>query len=449
MELRAYATVLWRRKWVLVVTTLLVTAIAAIGSYRLLTPKYVASATLWVPTTGQAGANTGDILLADRLMNTYAALATSRPVLQELERTLGVPPTEVKEAVDVGFEPQTELLTIAVMSSNPEQAADIATNLAEILISQTQRTKAGRDQRVSLFAPAGVPEIPSWLGFFPTPYWREINIGLAFLVSLIVGVGLAFLFEYLDTTLYTNEQIEAVTELATLGTIPTARRRQQMAALNGSTLHGEAFRYLRTSIYMDQQKLPQTLLITSAMPGEGKSTIVANLATAVAQSGQTIIIVDADLRLPAIHKIFNVSIETGLTSILKGEATVSETLQNSHIPGVQIITSGPLSPHPAELLDSPQMLSLINELSQRSDLILFDSPSLLAVSDAAVLAPSVDGVVLVVSRAQAQQETVRAARHRLATIGAKLVGIVVNRADEDDNYYYHYASSHVNGEKTA
>src|SRR5262245_37502217 len=216
MELKLYLSILWRRKWVVIITVLIATSIIAIGSYQWLSPKYVAAATLWVPTTNSDGASTGDVLLADRLMNTYAALATSRPVLEELELRLGIPVKEVKDVVSVSFEPQTELLRINVEGSNPALAAEIATNLAEIVIRQTQRTEAGRNQRVSLFAPAGVPDMPSWLGFFPTPFWREINIGLGLIVSLIVGVGLAFLFEYLDTTLYTIEQIETVAELTTL-----------------------------------------------------------------------------------------------------------------------------------------------------------------------------------------------------------------------------------------
>jgi capsular polysaccharide biosynthesis protein len=175
-------------------------------------------------------------------MNTYAVLVTSRPVLAELEQRLGIPTKEIRGSIDVEFEAQTELLNITVEDPDPELAADVATNLASIVIVQTQRTRAGRDLRVSLFAPAAVPEIPSWLGLLSTPLWREINIALGLIVSFVVGVGLAFLFEYLDTTLYTTEQIEKVTELTKLGEIPIVKKRQQMAALNGNTLHREAFR---------------------------------------------------------------------------------------------------------------------------------------------------------------------------------------------------------------
>jgi capsular exopolysaccharide synthesis family protein len=141
-----------------------------------------------------------------------------------------------------------------------------------------------------------------------------------------------------------------------------------------------------------------------------------------------------------LHKIFGLSNQVGLTNILNQTTTVAEAIQNSNIPGVQIIPSGPLTSDPAELLDSPQVLTLIEELKQQADLVLFDTPSLLAVSDAAVLAPMVDGVVLVIGRAQAYQEAVQAARHQLAAVGAILVGIVVNRANQVSDYFYRYAS---------
>ena len=441
MELRHYLTILWRRKWVVILTVALTTIVVAIGTYSLMIPYYAASATLWVPTSDAQGATgVGDIQLADRLINTYMELSASGPVLAELEQRLGIPAAEAADIISVEPEAQTELLIITAQDPNPLRAAEIATNLAKILIKQTQRTEAGRNLRVSLFAPAGPPEDPTWWGLISTPYWREINLVLGFILGLGGGVGLAFLFEYLDTTLYTTEQIETVTELATLGEIPIARRRQPVTMLNGNSLHAEAFRYLRTSIFIDQSRSLKTLLVTSAIPGEGKSTIVANLALVLAQAGRNVIVMDADLRQPTLHRIFNLPTEVGLSNLLRQEVTLTEVLQESHIPGVKVITSGPLPSNSAELLDSPQVVALMEQLKQQPALVLIDTPSVLAVPDAAVLAPLIDGVVLVVGRAQAHQEAVQAARYQLATVNAKLVGLVVNRSDQDLDYYYRYTS---------
>lgn len=443
MELKQYFGILSKRIWVILSTAVLAASITALGSYYVLKPMYRASATVWVPTISitNNGASTGDVMVGERLINTYAALATSGPVLAQVSSRFGIPRSDLRDLVSVSFEPMTELLYIEGKHEEPRLAAGIATTVAQSVIEQARRTKAGRDLRVSLFAPAGVPDAPSWLGFFSTPYWREINIGIGLLVGIIAGIGLAFLFEYLDTTLYTKEQIESVTQLATLGEIPVVGKRQQDAVLNGHSLHGEAFRYLRTSLFFfDQQALPRTLLVTSAMPREGKSTIVANLAVAIAQAQRKVIVVDADLRLPTLHEIFRTPNKVGLSSILRQEVSLADAIQESTIPGVRVIASGPPAPNPGQLLDSPQVMTLIEELKQQADLVLFDSPALLAVSDAVVLAPIVDGVVLVVGRAQTQQEAVQTGRRHLDSVGARLMGVVVNRATFAENLYHRYAA---------
>jgi capsular exopolysaccharide synthesis family protein len=321
-------------------------------------------------------------------------------------------------------------------------ASTVATAVAESVIEQTRRTKAGRDLRVSLFASAGVPDKPTWFGIFTTPFWREINIIIALLVGLIAGVGLAFLFEYLDSTLYTKEQIESVTNLTTLGEIPYVSRGTQGTLATPNFQSSEAFRYLRTALlFFDQESFPQALMVTSAMPGEGKSTIVANLAMAMAQSQRNVVVVDADLRSPKQHTLFGVSNRTGLTTLLQQKATLPDALRQTKVPGVWVLPSGPIAADSAAMLDGPQLSTVIDELKQHADLILFDTPALLAVSDGAVLAPMVDGVMLVVGSAQAQQEAVRAARQRLDSVGAKVIGVVVNRANQSEVAYGHYAKA--------
>lgn len=439
MELRHYFAILWRRKWVVILAVVITTVVTAIGSY-LVAPQYVATATLWIPASNGQQLGSGDILYADRLINTYVQLSTSGPILKDVSKRLGIPAAQFKDTITPEPVAQTELLRINVQDTDPQMAAVVATEVAESILRQTQKTAVGRERRVSLFAEAGVPVDPTWMGIIPTPFWREINIGLGFLVGLLGGVALAFLFEYLDTTLYTTKEIETATELATLGEIPIADKRQAVTMLNGNSLHAEAFRYLRTSIFIDQSKPLQSLLVTSAIPGEGKSTVVANLALALAQSGRNVIVVDADLRQPTLHKIFNLTNNVGLSNLLKQEATLEEALQESHVPGVKVITSGNPPHNPAELLDSPQVVTLIEQLKQYQALILIDTPSLMAVTDAAVLAPLVDGVVMVVGRAQVHQEAVQAARYQLAAVNAKLVGLVVNRVVQDLDYYHRYTS---------
>jgi succinoglycan biosynthesis transport protein ExoP len=432
MELGAYLAILWRRKWVIAVTVAVTVTVVVMGTL-MMTPQYEASATLRVMTAtgGSADWVNYEVMYTDRLMNTYVEIATSRPVLGELVRRLGLgkPPQ-----IEVEILPDTELFQITVEDPNPIVAREAANALAEILVARSEELHTGKRVRdfVSVIEPAFAPSAPS-----KPPTKR--NIALGFMVGLAGGIGLAFLFENLDTTLYTTEQIKEVAELSTLGKIPTARRQRQVTFFNGNSPQGEAFRRLRTHIFTLDQGMPlQTLLVTSAEPREGKSTIVANLALAIAQSGRKVIVVDGDLRRPTLHRIFDLSNEIGLSSILKQEATLDEAAQDSKIAGVQVLTSGPLPSNPAELLGSPQMTALIEQLAQQFDMVLLDTPSLLAVTDAAVLAPTVDGVVLVVGRAQAQREAVRAAHQQLVYVKARSIGVVVNRAEQDGSYYYYH-----------
>ena len=440
MELGAYLAILWRRKWVIAVTVAVTVTVVIIGTL-MATPKYVASTTLRVLTAAGGSADwvNYDIMYTDRLMNTYIKIATSRPVLEELMQRLGLhkPPK-----IEVEILANTELIQITVEDANPIVAREAANTLAEILVVQSEELYTGKRARdfVSVVEPAVAPTAPSKAR-------KGRNIALGVVVGLAGGVGLAYLFENLDTTLYTMEQIEEATELSVLGKIPSARKRRQIALFNGNSPQGEAFRRLRTYIFtLDHDAPLQTLLVTSAEPREGKSTIVANLAFTVAQSGRKVIVVDADLRRPTLHKIFDLSNKIGLSSILTQEATLDEAVQDSKIPGVQALTSGPLPPNPAELLGSPQMTALIEQLVQQFDLVVLDTPSLLAVSDVAVLAPAFDGVVLVVGRAQAQRKAVRAARQQLADLKARSIGVVVNRAEQDGRYDYYYRKPNQRGE---
>jgi non-specific protein-tyrosine kinase len=501
MELRSYIAILWRRKWVIAVTVAVTVIIVVIGTL-MATPTYVATTTLRVLTVTHGSVDwvEHDIVYAERLMNTYAEIATSRPVLEELVLRLGL---DKLPEIEVEIVPATELMQITVEDSNPILAREAANALAETLVAQTKElytgggkaareilgeqlaqieeeldqvrreyenlvtqspedseritatsrsielkqetyarlleqyerarvTEAMRANMLSIAELAVVPQAPS------KPR-KVLNIALGFMVGLAGGVGLAFLFENLDTRLYTTEQIEGVTELSVLGKIPTARRQRQIALFNGNSPQEEAFRHLRINIFTLDHDAPfQTLLITSAEPREGKSTIVTSLALAIAQSGRKVVVVDSDLRRPTLHKVFDLSNKVGLSSVLSQEITLEEAVQDSQVSGIQVLTSGPLPSNPAELLGSPHMTALIEQLARQVDTVLFDAPSLLAVTDAAVVAPIVDGVVLVVGRAQARREAVRAACKQLTDVKAKSIGAVVNRAERDRSYDYYY-----------
>ncbi len=190
----------------------------------------------------------------------------------------------------------------------------------------------------------------------------------------------------------------------------------------------EAFRTLRTNIQFKSLDKPvRTLLVTSSAPGEGKSTVVANLAVSLAQTGAAVVAVDCDLRSPSLHTIFGLPNERGLTSLmLAGDTQVREFLQRSEAGGVDVLTSGPLPPNPAELLGSKRMEAVIRELRDMADYVIFDTPPVLSVTDAAVLATRMDGSMLVLSAGKARRDAAKKAKRTLEELSAHFLGVVVN-----------------------
>lgn len=300
---------------------------------------------------------------------------------------------------------------------------------------EARLAEAMRASSITVVEPAIEPEVPS------RPR-KTLNIMLGALVGLAGGTGLAFLFESLDTTLYTTEQVRAIAGLPILGKIPAVKIHELGGAgriaiyMNGDSSQAEAYRLLRTHIFSLNYDGPlKTLLITSAEREEGKTTVVANLAQAMAQAGRKVVAVDADLRLPALHQVFGLPNEVGLSSVLEQRASLTEALQDTRIPRLQVLTSGPLPSNPSELLGAPEMAASLETLAQAFDIVLLDTPSLLAVADAVVLAPLVDGVAVVVGLAQARREAVQAVLKQSVDVKGKLVGIIVNRAEQSGQYY--------------
>ncbi len=196
----------------------------------------------------------------------------------------------------------------------------------------------------------------------------------------------------------------------------------------------EAFRTLRTNIdFSGLDRSIHALLVTSVAPVEGKSLTLANLAVAMAQGDKRTILVDADLRRPTLHTLFGLNNDKGLTSLfIDAKGPIEPALKDVKVPNLQVLTSGPLPPNPAELLGSQRMLDVIAALKQRADIILFDAPPVIAVTDAAVLGKRVDGVVLVVDAGQTRREHARRAKEQLEKLNIRIVGAVLNGASVDN-----------------
>jgi capsular exopolysaccharide synthesis family protein len=272
---------------------------------------------------------------------------------------------------------------------------------------------------------------------------KTVNIVLGLIFGLIMGVGLAFFIEYLDTSVKTIDDVERTFQAPVLGVIP-----QNIGYLideGAESKHAEAYRVLRTNLLFSRkdEKL-NTIVVVSAGAGEGKSTTTINLATVFAQAGNRVLMVDSDLRRPTLHKLFKVSNNIGLTNYLLRQNSVAEIVQTTTVPNLDFMASGKLPNSSMGILGSAQMKEMIAELKQRYDFIFFDSPPILGVSDASILASEVDLVMQVIQyRRYPQPMTIRA-KQMIEKVGGNFVGIVLNNINmsQDEGYYYYSGYYH-------
>lgn len=276
-----------------------------------------------------------------------------------------------------------------------------------------------------------------------------LNTLMAALLGLMVALGLAFVIEYLDDTVKSPDDVSATGGVPTLGVVSQMKwdrnqsEHQRLATVVAPRSPvAEAFRTLRTNLeFASVDKALGSLLVTSALPGEGKSTVSANVAITFAQAGRRVILLDGDMRRPSLHRIFEVPNSHGLTTLLRDDnAALSSIAHHTEERNLRLITTGPLPPNPAELLGSNRMRELLVQLSGEADLIVVDSPPLHAVTDAAVLAAEVDGTLLVIHAGRTRRGAVAQAREALDKVGANILGAALNRLTERSarGYYYRY-----------
>ena len=350
--------------------------------------------------------------------------------------------------------------------------------------AQIEQKQQGNDLRI--IEPARTPGGP-----IGPRRSRAIMIGL--LLSLVGGVGLALLLEYLDNTVKSIEDVTRATQLPTLALIPSmnaeamrvvggkkngrqkvikgssaksgivgglAPRGMQpsgdkLAALGSLSSVVESYRMLRTSVLLSTAGAPpKTILVTSSQPGEGKTTTAVNTAISLSQLGASVLLIDADLRRPAVHKAFKIPHARGISNYLSSHTPLENLIVKLPIPNLSVLPCGPIPPNPAELISSDRMKDLLRILGQQFDHILIDSPPLISVTDPVILSTMVDGSILVVQSGKSTRELVRRARQELTGVGAKVFGVVLNnvnikREGYDDYDYYRYTSSYNEGYRGA
>lgn len=299
---------------------------------------------------------------------------------------------------------------------------------------------------------------------------RGRNIFIAFLVSFAAGIGLAFLLDYLDDSVKSSDDIGRHLGLPTLALIPhylsADRRKLALAPANGNgdssatalialqernSPTAEAYRHLRTSLlFSSAGKPPQTILITSSQPAEGKTTTAINTAVTLAQADADVVVIDCDLRRPRVHNYFGLENSRGLTNYLSGERDTDSLIKSyAELPRLKVITSGPIPPNPAELLSSDEMKELLISLKGKFRHVIIDSPPAISFTDAAILSTIVDGVVLVAMANKSSIHLMRRFKQRLGGIGARIYGVVLNGIKSGSIEYEYYGAGYYNYYKNA
>ncbi len=302
---------------------------------------------------------------------------------------------------------------------------------------------------------------------------KLLNIGLSLIIGLGLGVGLAFFLEYLNNTIDSPDDVEKIIQLPSLGAIPSlqslaksampsgfgaGKKRSTALAEGGNELvsghepissFAESYRALRTSLLLSSaEHAPRTMLITSSHPGEGKTTIVANTAISLAQTGARVLVLDGDLRRPRCHKILGVKNDAGLSTYLSRDIKLDSVIYEHDVPNLYVMPSGPVPPNPSELLSSIKLRILLSDLQDHFDHIIVDSPPVIHVTDALIISPFVDGVVVVVKSNQTPREVVLRAKQALMDVNAKIFGVVLNSVDlKNDSYYYNYKYSYYHNQE--
>jgi capsular exopolysaccharide synthesis family protein len=444
MDLRDYLRAI-RKRWWMVAGAITLAAGVAVTTTLLTPPKYAASVTFFISTRGtevsqafQGGQ------FAQQRVKSYVDVLTSNRLAQAivLAGPAGLDSGQVQSEITAQVLPDTVLIQATVTDESRARALQLAQTMSTQFPALIGKLETPPGSRVPTVGVQIIAE--PRLADAPVSPQPVRNLGLALALGLIAGVGAAALRESLDTTIRSPEALTKAAGAPMLCAIPfdsKAGKSPLITEGSAQSSRAEAMRQLRTNLqFVNVDRPLRSLVVSSAVPGEGKSTTVCNLGIAFAEAGKRVILVDADLRRPRVAEYLGLEGAVGLTNVLAGQASVREVVQPWGSSGLWVLPSGSIPPNPSELLGSGNMADLLTALSSAFDVILIDTPPLLPVTDAAVMATVADGCLIVSRHGKTTTTQAATAAAALSSVGAKLHGCVLNMSPARRTSQYAYYS---------
>lgn len=455
MDFKQFLSVL-RRRWMTILAMVLVAVGISSAITFTQTPQYASHSRIFLTVDVR---NTTDayaaLLFASNRATSYATVAKSTQlserVIEQLD--LKMTPEELAGKIEAEVVETTSLIKITVKDTDPRRAqtiADVTTSEFTKYVAGLETSEEGDSQIIA--------QVTDEATYDPTQVSPRvvINLVVAAIVGLLLGIALAIARDLLDRTIRTADHVADLTDapvLASIGFESDLRSSPVLTDLGGFAARTEAFRLLRTNLqFIDLDHPPRCLVVTSAVPGEGKTMTSTNLAVALAQTGRNTVIIDADLRRPRVASTLGLDPAIGLTTALVGKTEIHDAIQVHEPSGLHVLASGAKPPNPTEILQSKITQDLIARLRSSYDMVIIDAPPLLPVADASVLAQLADGVIVVVRHASTTRDQLEEAVNRLQHVGARLYGVVVNMVAKraiGSYYYYYYEETSPVGQKSS
>ncbi|MGV0618021.1 polysaccharide biosynthesis tyrosine autokinase [Mycolicibacterium elephantis] len=433
-----------RARWVIVSITVVLAILGAVAVNILTTPLYEASSRLFVSTT--SGATLAETYQGNRFSQervvSYTELLMGETLAQrtidKLDLDMGA--RELQNNVKATSKTDTVLIDVTVVDESPVRARDIADALSDefvVMVRELETPPDGSrpDSRVVVEQRASIPDKPV------VPKTAR-NIAIALILGVLLGVGLAILRDLLDNTVKERQTLEDITGVGIVGSIPLDKDRRKQPAIifeSDTSAIAEAFRKLRTNLqYLAVDNPPRVIVITSSLPMEGKSTTAINIALALAEAENNVLIVDGDLRRPRLDSYLGLVGSVGFSTVLAGSASLPDVIQKTRFSGLSALTSGAIPPNPSELLGSLAARKVLADLRNQFDYVILDSSPLLAVTDGAILSANADGVLIMTRFGQTKHEHLAHAVGMLKDVDAPLLGAVFTMTPPRGNMSYNY-----------